>query len=260
MQGENMQNLQGKVVVITGAAGGLGTALALRFAEEKCRLFVTDKHQDRLTELMDRLRASGVPVAGLPMDLEGGKTSDVIDQAFAEYGRIDILVNNAGVSRAKPFWELTEKDWEGVLDVNVKALFFALQRAAKHMLPHGGSIINIASVAGRLPRPSLLHYAASKAAVISITRSAALALAGSNIRVNAIAPGMIDTEMFHVLLSDLNGGGASSSAGQPSLNIIPMGRIAQPEEIAATAVFLASDAANYITGQTLNVCGGICMS
>ena len=260
MQGENMQNLQGKVVVITGAAGGLGTALALRFAEEKCRLFITDKHDDRLIALMDRLRASGVPVAGLPMDLADGKTSGVIEQAFAEDGRIDILVNNAGVSRAKPFWELTEEDWDGVLDVNVKALFFALQRAAKHMLPHGGSIINIASVAGRLPRPSLLHYAASKAAVISITRSAALALAGSNIRVNAIAPGMIDTEMFHVLLSDLNGGVASSSAGQPSLNIIPMGRIAQPEEIAATAVFLASDAADYSTGQTLNVCGGICMS
>jgi NAD(P)-dependent dehydrogenase (short-subunit alcohol dehydrogenase family) len=255
-----MQNLQGKVVVITGAAGGLGTALARRFGQEACRLFVTDKHPEPLAQLIDQLRTEGVTVAGLPMDLSNGKTGAIIDQAFGEYGRIDILVNNAGVSRAKPFWDLNEEDWDSMLDVNVKALFFALQTAAKYMLPHGGSIINIASVAGRLPRPSLMHYAASKAAVISITRSAALALAGSNIRVNAIAPGMMDTEMFHILRSDLEAGSAGSTAGQPNLSIIPLGRIAQPEEIATTAVFLASDAAGYITGQTLNVCGGICMS
>jgi NAD(P)-dependent dehydrogenase (short-subunit alcohol dehydrogenase family) len=252
-----MHNLQGKVVVITGAAGGLGTALARRFAQEECRLFVTDKQPDRVTQLIGQLTTEGVTVAGLAMDLANGKTGNIIDRAFGEYGRIDILVNNAGVSRAKPFWDLTEEDWDGVLDVNVKALFFALQTAAKYMLPQGGSIINIASVAGRLPRPSLLHYAASKAAVISITRSAALALAG---RVNAIAPGMMDTEMFHVLRSDLEVGSIGSAVGQPNLNIIPLGRIAQPEEIATTAVFLAGDAANYITGQTLNVCGGICMS
>jgi NAD(P)-dependent dehydrogenase (short-subunit alcohol dehydrogenase family) len=255
-----MKNLQGKVVVITGAAGGLGTALARRFAQEECRLFVTDKEPGRLAQLIDELRTEGVTVAGHPMDLSSGKTGEIIDQAFGEYGRIDILVNNAGVSRAKPFWDLNEEDWDSMLDVNVKALFFALQTAAKYMLPHGGSIINIASVAGRLPRPSLMHYAASKAAVISITRSAALALAGSNIRVNAIAPGMMDTEMFHILRSDLEAGSSGSAAGTPNLSIIPLGRIAQPEEIATTAVFLASDAAGYITGQTLNVCGGICMS
>ena len=255
-----MQNSQGKVVVITGAAGGLGSALARSFARENCRLFLTDKQPGGLTEVIGELRKDGATWPASPWISPTGERGNIIDQAFQEYGRIDTLVNNAGVSRAKPFWDLTEEDWDSVLDVNVKALFFALQTAAKYMLPHGGSIINIASVAGRLPRPTLLHYAASKAAVISITRSAALALADNNIRVNAIAPGMMDTEMFHTLRSDLQESSTGSAAGQPNLSIIPLGRIAQPEEIAATAVFLASDAANYITGQTLNVCGGICMS
>jgi NAD(P)-dependent dehydrogenase (short-subunit alcohol dehydrogenase family) len=255
-----MDSSQGKVVVITGAAGGLGSALARRFAQERCRLFLTDKHQSGLTEIIGELAMEGATVAGEPMDLVNGGRGNVIEKAFQVYGRIDTLVNNAGVSRAKPFWDLTEEDWDNVLNVNVKALFFALQTAAKYMLPHGGSIINIASVAGRLPRPALMHYAASKAAVISITRSAALALADNNIRVNAIAPGMMDTEMLHTLRSDLKESTPGSAPGQPSLSIIPLGRIAQPEEIAAAAVFLASDAGSYITGQTLNIDGGICMS
>ncbi len=256
-----MHSLQGRVVVITGAGGGLGRALARSFAREGCRLFLTDKHEGGLGEVMTELGGKGAMVAGEPIDFaHTARAGEIIDKAFQSYSRIDTVVNNAGVSQAKSFWDLKEEDWDSVLDVNVKALFFVLQTASKHMLQHGGSIINIASVAGRLPRPKLMHYAASKAAVISITRSAALALAGDKIRVNAIAPGMMDTEMLHTLRSDLEEGSAGPAAGQPGLNIIPLGRIAQPEEIAATALFLASDAAAYITGQTLNVCGGICMS
>jgi NAD(P)-dependent dehydrogenase (short-subunit alcohol dehydrogenase family) len=256
-----MNSVHGNVVVITGAAGGLGSALSRAFACDGYRLFLTDKHEGRLKELTAELTKAGATVAGEPVDLANpSRTGEIIDKAFDAYGQIDALVNNAGISRAKSFWELTDEDWNSVLDVNVKALFFALRAAAKHMLPRGGSIINIASVAGRLPRPTLLHYAASKAAVISITRSAALGLASNNIRVNAIAPGMMDTEMFHVLRSDLEESANGSANGQPNLGMIPIGRIAQPEEIAASAVFLASDAAGYITGQTINVCGGICMS
>jgi NAD(P)-dependent dehydrogenase (short-subunit alcohol dehydrogenase family) len=256
-----MNNLQGRVVVITGAAGGLGGALSRGFAREGCRLFLTDKHEGRLTGIMAELAGEGAMVAGEVVDLTNvSQTQEVIESVFKIYGQIDTLVNNAGISRAMPFWDLTEEDWDHVLDVNVKALFFATRAAAKHMLARGGSIINIASVAGRLPRPTLMHYAASKAAVISITRSSALALASNNIRVNAIAPGMMDTEMFHILRSDLEESSTGSATGQPDLSIIPLGRIARPEEIAASAVFLAGDAAVYITGQTLNVCGGICMS
>jgi NAD(P)-dependent dehydrogenase (short-subunit alcohol dehydrogenase family) len=261
MTEEIMNNLQGRVVIITGAAGGLGNALARRFAREGCRLFLTDQHEDRLKAIMAELAGEGVTVAGKTADLMSvSQTEEIIESVCKTYGQIDILVNNAGISRAKAFWDLTEEDWDQMFDVNAKALFFATRTAAKHMLAGGGSIINIASVAGRLPRPTLMHYAASKAAVISITRSAALALAGNKIRVNAIAPGMMDTEMFHILSSDLEQASSGSAAGKPNLSIIPLGRIAQPEEIAASAIFLAGDAAAYITGQTLNVCGGICMS
>ena len=256
-----MSSVHDKVVVITGAAGGLGRALSLSFAREGYQLFLTDKNEDRLMQLIAELSREGAKAVGQPADLANtSRTQEIINEAFQSYRQIDTLVNNAGVSTAKSFWDLTETDWDSVLQVNVKGLFFVLHTAAKHMLQRGGSIINIASVAGRLPRPTLMHYAASKAAVISITRSAALALAGNNIRVNAIAPGMMDTEMLHSLRSDLEKISTSSTSGEPNLNIIPLGRIAQPEEIAAAAVFLASDGAAYITGQTLNVCGGISMS
>ena len=256
-----MGSMNGKVVFITGAAGGLGSALAQVFAQAGYRLFLTDKNEDRLAECIQGLVRKGVQAVGEPIDLSSAAAAQAIsDKAFRSYGRVDTLVNNAGVSWAKSFWDLTEEDWDLVLDVNVKALFFTLQATARHMLEHGGSIINIASVAGRLPRPTLMHYAASKAAVISITRSAALALAGHNIRVNAIAPGMMDTEMFKTLRSDLQRASPDSNAGQPNLGIIPLGRIAQPEEIAPTVLYLASDASGYITGQTVNVCGGISMN
>ncbi len=256
-----MGNAEDKVVFITGAAGGLGKALAQDFARDGYQLFLTDKDERRLVELMDELLGKNVQVAGEAMNLSDASAArGVSEKAFQTYGRVDVLVNNAGVSAAKPFWDLTEVDWDLVLDVNVKALFYVLQATAKHMLQNGGSIINVASVAGRLPRPNLMHYAASKAAVISITRSAALALAAHNIRVNAVAPGMIDTEMLHSLHSDLQKTSPGSAPGQPDVSIIPLGRIAQPQEIAAAVLYLASEASAYITGQTLNVCGGISMN
>jgi NAD(P)-dependent dehydrogenase (short-subunit alcohol dehydrogenase family) len=256
-----MSNLKGKVVLITGAAGGLGKALAHSFAQEDYKLFLTDKNEQRLKEVMEELTAKGYPVASEAMnlaDVSGPET--IAERAFRTYGRIDVLVNNAGVAQCKPFWELTEADWDMVFDVNVKALFFMLRATAKHMLKQGGCIVNVASVAGRLPRPPVMHYAASKAAVISITRSAAQALADHNIRVNAVAPGMIDTEMFAAMRSDLEKPSPHSAATKIDVTIVPLGRIAQPQEIAPTVVFLASDASNYITGQTLNVCGGISMN
>jgi NAD(P)-dependent dehydrogenase (short-subunit alcohol dehydrogenase family) len=255
-----MGHTENKVVFITGAAGGLGHSLAQSFAREGYRLFLTDKNERRLLEIIEELKSSGVVVAGAAMNLSDASAArEISERAVRAYGRIDVLVNNAGISQGKSFWDLTEEDWNLVLGVNVKALFFILQTISKHMLHDGGSIINIASVAGRLPRPTLMHYGASKAAVISITRSAALALAGNKIRVNAVAPGMMDTEMLHTLRSDLQQTTAGSPAGQPDVSIVPLGRIAQPQEIASAVLYLASEASAYITGQTLNVCGGISM-
>lgn len=248
-----------KVTVITGATGGLGRAMARGFAERGSRLFLTDRATEDLSLLARELRDDGAAVCFEAADLRrSAAAGDVIDAAAKAFGRIDVLVNNAGVCHSKSLWELSEEDWDDVLNINVKALFFALQAAARHMRERGGSIVNVASVAGRVGRPTLLHYAASKAAVISITRSAAAALASEKVRVNAIAPGMIDTEMLHDLQAtwarEGNGGGVPSPAK------VPLGRVAQPEEIVRAALFLAGDEAEYITGQTLNVCGGIVMS
>ena len=256
-----MSDLADRAVMITGAAGGLGTALARRFAREGCRLFLTDVRPDALAIVVAELARLGGSVFGEPADLSVmSKVQAIVRSAHQHYGTLDVLINNAGISNARPLLELDEHDWDSVLNVNVKGLFFALQTAAKCMTGSGGSIINIASVAGRLPRPTLLHYAASKAAVISITRSAGMALARDGIRVNAIAPGMIDTPMLRDLQLNETDHSEVGEPGQPSLETVPLRRVAQPEEIADTAVFLASDQSRYIVGQTLNVCGGIVMS
>jgi len=259
-----MGKLEGKVALITGAAGGLGQSLAEGFVREGCSLFLSDLESPKLSRVVEHLRSRGATVRGAPADLRScEQTRAVVERAVHEYGQLDVLVNNAAVSSMRPLMKLTERDWNEVLDVNVKGLFFALQTAARHMAERGGgSIINIASVAGRVGRPTLLHYAASKAAVISITRSAALALAKEQVRVNSIAPGMIDTEMLHDLQSAWNGISAADDKGtiHPSPDKVPLGRVAKPEDIVATAVYLASRDSEYMTGQTLNVCGGLVMS
>ncbi|MCX6620376.1 MAG: SDR family oxidoreductase [Acidobacteria bacterium] len=178
---------------------------------------------------------------------------------LAAFPCVNVLVNNAAISETKSIWDITEADWDRMLQVNVKALFLLLQALSRHMASQGGgSIINIASVAGRGGRPMLLHYAASKAAVISITRSAALALAPLNVRVNAIAPGMIDTGMLHGLQQQWKERAGNQSV--PTASAIPIGRVAQPEDLVGTAIFLAGKESAYMTGQTLNVCGGLVLS
>jgi D-sorbitol dehydrogenase (acceptor) len=256
-----MPRLEGKVALITGAAGGLGGSLATAFAREGCCLFLSDIDPAGLRQRLEKLQATGAGADGLAGDLaQPDQRRAIVDGAIHKFGRIDILVNNAGVASVKSLWDLTESDWDAVLNVNVKGLFFMLQAVARPMVTNGGgSIINIASVAGRVGRPLLLHYAASKAAVISITRSCALALASSGVRVNAIAPGMIDTGMLQSLLGNwTQTPPGSGPPGKPAN--IPLGRVAQPEDIVGAAIFLASSEAGYVTGQTFNVDGGIVLS
>jgi NAD(P)-dependent dehydrogenase (short-subunit alcohol dehydrogenase family) len=255
-------SLSGKVVVITGGAGGLGRALSRDFQEAGSTLAILDKNETRLGEAVAELAGAGAqPYSAVVNMGRSAEVAEAMKQIAAKFGRVDVLINNAAVCQTKPMWELTEEDWDDVMDVNVKGVFFAIQSAAPHM-PSGSSILNIASVAGRLGRPTLLHYAASKAAVISITRSAAVELADRGIRVNAIAPGMIDTEMFHQLQQSWQKRSEDdrSPAAQPSFKSTLLGRPAKPSEIASVALFLCSGAASYVTGQTLNTCGGIVMS
>jgi NAD(P)-dependent dehydrogenase (short-subunit alcohol dehydrogenase family) len=251
-----------KVALITGAAGGLGRSLAVAFQKSGYDLFLSDKEGSALRGMENTPELASFPVHTFSADM--GKRAEVVamvDRAAETYGHIDVLVNNAAVCTTRSFWELTEEDWDVALAVNVKGVFFALQAAAPHM-PRGSSVINIASVAGRVGRPALLHYAASKAAVISITRSAAAALAEHGIRVNAVAPGMIDTAMLHSLQQSWNGatGDVSPQLEHPTKGASLLQRVAQPAEIAESVLFLAGKGSSYMTGQTMNVCGGIVMS
>lgn len=239
--------LTGKAAIVTGATRGIGRAIALAFAREGADVLVNGRDATAGQAVCAEIAALGRRAVWHAADLGSVELArGVVTAALAAFGRLDVLVNNAGLFQRMPALELEEGDWDRLLDVNLKGAFFCAQAAARAMLAHGGAIVNIASDAawsgGLNP---CAHYAASKAGLLSITRSLAKELAPYHIRVNAIAPGMIATEM---------GGTAGATLGDLR---IPLGRYGTPEEVAAAAVFLASDAASYVTGATLNLSGGL---
>ena len=241
--------LVGRVVVVTGATRGIGRAITFACAREGARIVVNGRDEAAGRTLLAELADQGVRAAWHRADL--GRVAEargLIDAALTAFGRIDVLVNNAGLFERRPALEMDEADWDRILDVNLKGAFFCAQAAARAMRErgHGGAIVNVASDAawsgGINP---CAHYAASKAGLVSITRSLAKELAPQGIRVNAIAPGLISTEM---------GGTAGSTL--PDLRI-PLGREGTPDEVAACVVFLTSDEASYVTGANLNLSGGL---
>lgn len=254
--------LEGKTALVTGGVGGIGRAIAERFAHEGARVVVADVSLDAAQEVASRLpnAAFGVGVdvtssasIGSMMDAVSGRTSG-----------LDILVNNAGVFGMEPFLEITEGSFDRLFAVNVRGFFFVMQAAAQQMVGkrRRGAIVNIASQAGRRGEAHSAIYAASKATVISLSQSAALALIGQGIRVNAVAPGVVDTPMWaavDALYAKQDGLPVGEKTRQVR-SAIPYGRLAFPQEIAASALFLASDEAEYIVGQTLNVDGGNVLS
>ena len=257
-----MSEFSGKTVLITGAAQGVGKETAILFAEEGANVFMNDIKIDPLESLKEELVNRGLNASSYYCDISDIKSiKKMIDSATAEYEKIDFLVNNAGSVVTKKLMDLNEADWDKVLSVNVKGTFFVLLNTAKSMIKNKikGSIINIASIAGEKSRPNFLTYAASKAAIINFTRSTALEFSKFGIRVNAISPGTIDTPMWSEIAGDI--------AKIEKLKMfelqdnwikrIPLGRLATPADIANTALFLCSDRASYITGQVINVCGGL---
>ncbi|MDQ3328843.1 MAG: L-iditol 2-dehydrogenase [Chloroflexota bacterium] len=253
--------LEGKVAVVTGGAQGMGRAIALRFAQEGASVLIADLGLEAAQRTASEIAASGGQAVGMMADVrDQEQVRAVIDAAVAQYSGLDILVNNAGVGRILPFLETTEQDWNFMFDVNCKGLLWCSQAAARVMIEQGrgGKIINLASQAGRRGEALALAYCASKACVISVTQSTALALAPHKINVNAIAPGIVDTPFWievdrqFAKLLDL-------PVGEPKRRFtaeIPLGRIEQPEDVAGVAAFLASSDADYITQQCYNVDGG----
>lgn len=245
--------LQNQTVLITGAATGIGRAMALAFAQAGANVVVNHYRQASLADqLVNELRASGVEALAVEADV--GRRDQVramVDLARATFGNIDVLVNNAGISIVKPFLELTETEWDRILDTNLKSVFHACQAVLPGMLEAGaGVIINLASELGYLGRARFAPYTASKGAVITLTRSLAREFAPA-IRINAIAPGPVLTPMLESEVS-------TQDEWQQEMDI-PVKRLGKPEEIAATAVFLASEHAGFYCGEVLSPNGGALM-
>jgi NAD(P)-dependent dehydrogenase (short-subunit alcohol dehydrogenase family) len=254
--------LQDQVAIVTGAGQGIGRACALALAEAGAHVVAADINGPNAEAAADAAAAFQRRTLGLAIDVgDLAEIDRMVRQAMEAFGRIDILVNNAGVTRRADIMELTEQDWDRIHRVNAKGVFFCLQRVAREMiLLRNGRIINIASIAGKgYAGTSNAAYAASKGAVISLTRTAAQQLARHNINVNAICPGVTRSA-----LSDDN---LRVRAGQEGVTVeemerrraaaIPLQRVNDPEDIAAMAVFLASPGARNITGQSYNVDGGL---
>lgn len=239
-----MARLSGKTAVITGASAGIGAAIAERFAEEGASVLLTDISEEGGLALAQRL---GQRFLRADMASTADRNALFEDVASA-WGRLDILVNNAGIMRAAELDELTEEDFDRIIAVNVKAATFATQAAAR-LMQKGGSIINMSSINAVLAIPNQIPYAISKGAIRQLTNVTAVALAPRGIRVNAIGPGTIMTELGKSVL-------AGEEQRHRVLSRTPLGRIGEPGEIASIAAFLASDEASYITGQTIYADGG----
>lgn len=254
--------LDGQVALVTGAGRGIGAATAEALAEAGAAVVAVDIDDAAAERTAEAARAHGVRALALPVDVgDVAAIRSMIDEVVTAFDRLDILVNNAGVTRRADIMDLTEADWDRIHRVNAKGVFFCLQTAARVMIPQrSGRIVNIASIAGKgYAGTSNAAYAASKGAVISLTRTAAQQLAKHDINVNAICPGVTRTELSDANLrvrAEQEGVSLEAMAARRAA-AIPLGRACEPSDIAAMAVFLASPGARNITGQSYNVDGGI---
>jgi NAD(P)-dependent dehydrogenase (short-subunit alcohol dehydrogenase family) len=259
---ETAMNLNNQVALVTGAGQGIGRASALALAEAGAHVVVADiarQHAEATTEAITSMQHRALAVQADVGDLRD--IDRMIRETLDKFGQIDILVNNAGVTRRADIMELTEEDWDRIHRVNAKGVFFCLQHVAREMIPrHSGRIINIASIAGKgYAGASNAAYAASKGAVISLTKMAALQLARHNINVNSVCPGVTRTALSDANLQVLarQEGVSITEMERRRSEVIPLKRANDPEDIAAMVVFLASSGARNITGQSFNVDGGL---
>jgi NAD(P)-dependent dehydrogenase (short-subunit alcohol dehydrogenase family) len=250
-------SLEGKVALITGASRGIGEATAIRFARAGADVVVTSRKLPALEEVAEKARAEGT--RALAIEAHVGRMDQLqplVDRVVAEFGKVDILVNNAGTNFFAPAIDMDEKGWDSVLNLDLKGLFFLSQACARVMRDNGGGrIVNISSVSGLRVQVPTGHYSIAKAGVIMATKVMALEWADFNIRVNCIAPGAIDTRLYHSIFSLMPDEESIARKAEAAARI-PMKRIGDPTELADAVLFLASDAASYVTGQTFAVDGG----
>ena len=265
-----MRSLEGSIALVTGAGRGIGRAIALRYARDGATVVITDIDLASAEAVADEIRSGGGTAISMRSDVsDPAQSAAAVDFAIDRFGRLDVLVNNAGVVRVQPFLEVQPADWDFVHSVNARGLFFAVQAGARRMLAQAplapgrprGKIVNVASIAGRSGRPMFAAYAASKAAAISVTQSAALAFA-PDLPVNEICPGVVETEMWRTIDREWTShdGREVGAAWKDRLQAIPLVRPERPEDLAGIAAFFAGPDSDYVTGQSYPVDGGVLMA
>lgn len=249
-----MKLLDGKVAIVTGAARGIGAAIAFKLAEQGAHVaftYVSDSSADKAAALEAEISQLGVKAKAYKANAADYTACETfVSSVLEDFGTIDICVNNAGISKDNLLMRMTPEQWDIVMDTNLKSIYNMTKQVIRPMMKaKAGSIINMSSIIGIRGNAGQSSYAASKAGIIGFTKSIALELGSRNIRCNAIAPGFIETDMTHYL--------NEGEAGKGFLEKIPLGRFGKAEEIANTTLFLASDMSSYVTGQVISACGGL---
>lgn len=247
-----MGQFDGKIALVTGAARGIGQAIALKLAGEGADLALCDLNAEWLEETAGKVKELGCRVECYSVDVSNGPAvKETVQAVEKDFGQIDVLVNNAGITKDGLLMRMSEDDWDAVLNVNLKGVFLFTKAAMRGMMKkRTGSIVNIASIIGLIGNAGQANYAASKGGVIAFSKTVARELSSRNVRCNAVAPGFIRTAMTDALPEDVQ---------EKMLNNIPLNRFGSPEDVANVVAFLAGDASGYVTGQVISTCGGMVM-
>lgn len=248
-----MRRFEGKSAIVTGASRGIGREIALQLAKEGARVAVNySGSKDKADEVVEMITAAGGEAFAIQADISNvDSVKNMVDQTLEAFGSIDMLVNNAGITKDNLLMRMKEDEWDDVINTNLKGVFLCTKGVTRQMMrQRAGKIVNVASIVGVSGNPGQANYVAAKAGVIGFTKTAAKELATRNINVNAVAPGFVTTDMTDALSEDVK---------NQMLSVIPLGKLGSPENVARTVLFLLSEDAAYITGQTIHVDGGMVM-